>query len=175
MLIAAGGAPKANKEEVVSERFTDLVRRKCRKALGLEKSGDTLNAITPEEIDDFNTGRGMDPVLDVTQGADPTQFRRQWEAMRHEPGGFEHFPVILHGPNLSERATQALIGHVATEHDLLDVLSDIVSLKGTKRAVAAQFGVSEAYLGDVLLGRRTLGSKLAEGLGYEKVTVYRKK
>jgi hypothetical protein len=55
------------------------------------------------------------------------------------------------------------------------MISSMVDAKGTKRAVAAQFGISEHFLGDVLLGRRPMSAKLAEALGYEKITVYRRK
>jgi hypothetical protein len=42
----------------------------------------------------------------------------------------------------------------------------------TQRAVAQQLGVSQAYLSDVLAGRRKPGKKILDGLGVERRIVY---
>jgi hypothetical protein len=77
---------------------------------------------------------------------------------------------------LTARALELLAGHVATEHDLRDMVNEMVDARRTKTKVAEELGVSIAYLTDVMMGRRPLGGKVAAGLGgYEKVIVFRRK
>lgn len=47
--------------------------------------------------------------------------------------------------------------------------------RATQRQVARELGYSDAFICDVLMGRRAVTAKLAEQLGYERVTVYRRK
>jgi len=75
----------------------------------------------------------------------------------------------------TERARRLLAGEVATEHDMRDIITKMVEANGTKSAVAVTLDVSSAYLGDILLGRRSVGGKIVKKLGWEKVVVYRRK
>lgn len=82
----------------------------------------------------------------------------------------ENFGIVL-----TDRAKEILTGTVMTQHDVLDIISDLIDQAGTKRAIARSLGVSEAYFGDVLLGRRPMSVEFARKLGLEKVTVYVKR
>lgn len=46
--------------------------------------------------------------------------------------------------------------------------------KVTAKSLAAKWGVSEAYLSDVLHGRRGIADKLACAMGYERSVVFRR-
>jgi len=150
--------------------FADELSRRMRKFFKRQKSGDEPNAINSSENGDI-----VFPLLEGSREELPSHAPRVAEVMRHPSAGFENFTPILHAPFLTERADALLMGEIVTGHDLLDMISSMVDAKGTKRAVAAQFGISEHFLGDVLLGRRPMSAKLAEALGYEKITVYRRK
>ncbi len=77
---------------------------------------------------------------------------------------------------ITERAAEVLGGYqLVTEHDLRDVITDMIERLGSQTAVARELGVSVVYLNDVLHGKRGLGMKLAEGLGWEKIEIYRRK
>lgn len=41
--------------------------------------------------------------------------------------------------------------------------------------LARELGISVSYLGDVLHGRRGISDRMARALGYERLTVYRRK
>ena len=45
--------------------------------------------------------------------------------------------------------------------------------RGSQRILAKELGVSEAYLSDVINGRRDSGRKLLKALGLERVVDYR--
>ena len=45
--------------------------------------------------------------------------------------------------------------------------------RGSQRTLARELGVSEAYLSDVINGRRDPGRKLLKALGLERVVDYR--
>lgn len=47
--------------------------------------------------------------------------------------------------------------------------------RSTQRKVAKELGYSFQFINDVLMGRRGITSELAAQLGYERVTVFRKK
>ena len=53
----------------------------------------------------------------------------------------------------------------------LEALRDAVTAAGSQRAAAARIGVSQAYLGDVLAGRRALGSRILGALGLRRVVL----
>jgi hypothetical protein len=90
------------------------------------------------------------------------------EKMRHESPGAQ---VVL-----TERAAEFLAGDVATEHDIRDIVNEMVDAKGSKTKVAFGLGISLPYLSDVMLGRRPVGGNLAGKLGgWEKVVVFRKR
>ena len=77
---------------------------------------------------------------------------------------------------LSTRAERLLDGsaRVATEHDILDELTDRVRDE-SQRAVASALGFSTPYLNDVLHGRRGISITLAERLGWKRMVVFVKK
>ena len=73
----------------------------------------------------------------------------------------------------SARAYVQLSGaKIVAEHDMRDTLTVMIDERGSQRAVAQELGVSQAYLGDVLHGRRGVSAKLAGKLGYERVVVF---
>ena len=73
----------------------------------------------------------------------------------------------------SARAYVQLSGaKIIAEHDMRDLLTDMVEERGSQRAVAQELGVSQAFLGDVLHGRRGVSANLAGKLGYERVVVF---
>ena len=45
----------------------------------------------------------------------------------------------------------------------------------SQRELAASLEISEAYLSDILAGRRDIGPKILEKLGLERVATYRRK
>lgn len=60
---------------------------------------------------------------------------------------------------------------LAIEHDLLDQITDRV-LDSSQRQVAAELGISTAWLNDVLRGRRSISDHLAERLGWKRVVMF---
>jgi len=58
--------------------------------------------------------------------------------------------------------------------DVLEVLRKKCEGR-TQTAVAAELGVSSAYLSDVLNGRKEPGAGILEPLGVERVVTYRRK
>lgn len=52
-------------------------------------------------------------------------------------------------------------------------LAELVQLLGSQRAAAGQLGVSQAYLSDVLAGRRAPGPAILKALGLERETNYK--
>lgn len=46
---------------------------------------------------------------------------------------------------------------------------------GTQKAYAAQNGISEVVLSDMIRGRREVSARIADLVGFERVTVYRKR
>jgi hypothetical protein len=69
-------------------------------------------------------------------------------------------------------------GDAVTEDQLRDMLRSRIGWHGGKRVfakdLAAQFGVCQAYLSDVLNNRRGIADKLANALGYQRVVIFRK-
>lgn len=59
-----------------------------------------------------------------------------------------------------------------TPERIKDKLADAVKKAGGQRVWAKAHGVSEQYVCDVLNGRRGIGEKLAQPLGYRPVTRY---
>jgi len=60
-----------------------------------------------------------------------------------------------------------------TEQQVISQLRAAASQAGSQRAYAETIGVSEAYLSDVLAGRRTPGPKVLTALGLEAVVLFR--
>lgn len=59
-----------------------------------------------------------------------------------------------------------------TPERIKDKLVEAVKKAGGQRAWAKANGVSEQYVCDVIQGRRGIGEKLAQPLGYRPVTRY---
>lgn len=57
--------------------------------------------------------------------------------------------------------------------DVIRLLEEEVKRLGSQRALADRLGVTPAYLGDVLRGRRDPGPAILEALGLEKDVIYR--
>ena len=74
----------------------------------------------------------------------------------------------------TQRALELLSGEVATEHDMLDFITDLIAHRGTQAAAAKELGVCPVYLNDMLRGKCGLGPKLVKQLGWQPVTVYKK-
>jgi transcriptional regulator with XRE-family HTH domain len=49
-----------------------------------------------------------------------------------------------------------------------------IQIEGTQKAFAEKAGVSQQYLVDVLKGRRSVGAKLLEWFGLERVVSYKR-
>lgn len=63
---------------------------------------------------------------------------------------------------------------MATEEQVRWFLADACDAAGTQRQWARTHGFSDAYVSDVLAGRRDISSKLAAALGYEKVVSFKR-
>ena len=61
-----------------------------------------------------------------------------------------------------------------TKPELIEHIRQLLAEAGTQKELAANLGVSAAYLGDVLLGRKEPGRKMLTALGVERVVIYRK-
>ncbi len=73
------------------------------------------------------------------------------------------------------RTQEKLFGVVACEHDLLDIISQLVMVRGSQKAVADELGVSKAHLGDILHGKKAIGPTVADKLGWKRMTVFMRK
>lgn len=58
-----------------------------------------------------------------------------------------------------------------TNAEVLAALREAVDAAGSQRTYAASIGVSQAYLGDVLHGRRHPGERVLSALGLRRITV----
>jgi transcriptional regulator with XRE-family HTH domain len=52
-------------------------------------------------------------------------------------------------------------------NELMKVLKDMVIRAGSQKAVAEELGISEAYLSDILNGRKDVSDRIAAALGFE--------
>lgn len=55
--------------------------------------------------------------------------------------------------------------------EVLAALREAVDQAGSQRTYAQGIGVSQAYLGDVLHGRRAVGDKILAALGMTRITL----
>jgi hypothetical protein len=58
---------------------------------------------------------------------------------------------------------------------VVDALAKDVSAAGSQAQWCVKNRISTAYINDVLKGRRDPGQKILDALGFEAVTLYRKK
>jgi len=61
-----------------------------------------------------------------------------------------------------------------TRDELVELLQRKIRHAGTQAAVAKELGITAAYLGDVLHGKREPGPTLLDGLGLRRVVTYEK-
>lgn len=57
---------------------------------------------------------------------------------------------------------------------VMNIIAAQLKRAGTQKALASDLGISQAYLNDVLQGRREPAGKLLAALGLERVVTYRK-
>lgn len=66
-----------------------------------------------------------------------------------------------------------------TEEELREHVRSMIGYQGdcrvTAKDLAQRFGISQAYLSDVLNGRRGIADKLAGALGFERVVTFEPK
>lgn len=60
------------------------------------------------------------------------------------------------------------------EERMRKMLEIAISVAGSQKGFAAEAGISEQYLSDVLNGRREIGNKLLKWFGMERVVFYRR-
>ncbi|OGO11445.1 MAG: hypothetical protein A2Y53_00060 [Chloroflexi bacterium RBG_16_47_49] len=59
-----------------------------------------------------------------------------------------------------------------SEHDMrIQVINELIK-GGSQKEMAKRFSISPAYLNDVLHGRRMVGNKLANALGFKVVRCF---
>ena len=63
---------------------------------------------------------------------------------------------------------------MAHKQTLIPFILAQVEAHGSQRAYALHLGVSQAYLSDVINGRRHISEEMAAKLGFTKVTVFEK-
>lgn len=61
-----------------------------------------------------------------------------------------------------------------TEQEFINYLKRMAARAGSQRKVAHELGVSAAYFGDVISGKRAPGPKILEPLGLERRVVIEK-
>ena len=59
-----------------------------------------------------------------------------------------------------------------TQEEFLGLIRDDCEMEGSQKALAAKLAVSEAYLSDVLRGRRSAGNKILSRYNLRAVTSY---
>ncbi len=59
-----------------------------------------------------------------------------------------------------------------TQEEFLGLIRDDVDAEGSQKALASKLDVSEAYLSDVLRGRRSAGNKILSRYNLRAVTSY---
>jgi hypothetical protein len=60
-----------------------------------------------------------------------------------------------------------------SDEELVQILWERVR-KSSQKKVCAELQVGPAFMNDVLHGRRSITTRLAEALGYQRIVVYRK-
>lgn len=59
-----------------------------------------------------------------------------------------------------------------TERDLVTELRAMCLPRGAKRAMAKSLGISAQYMGDILSGRNKISDRIADKLGYRRITMF---
>ena len=59
-----------------------------------------------------------------------------------------------------------------TRDELVQLLQQKIQRAGTQTAIAKELGITPAYLGDVLRGKRDPGPSLLNALGFRRVITY---
>ena len=62
----------------------------------------------------------------------------------------------------------------ASNEDLRKTIRGMIDSDTTQKDIAARFDVSPTYLSDFLAGKRHVGSKILEALGYDKTPFYKR-
>lgn len=61
-----------------------------------------------------------------------------------------------------------------TKEQVIALLLEETRRAGSQKEWCRAHGISEQYVSDVLKGRRDVGNKVLEALGYRKVVIYEK-
>lgn len=59
-----------------------------------------------------------------------------------------------------------------SEKQILDMLKDYIKERGTQRVAAIDLGISQAFLSDIVLGKREVSDSVARKLGFSKVYLF---
>ena len=148
--------------------FRDLVMKRFRQAVGLEKPG--IEQDSPEELAGYLQKSGNQ--LNDLKNEAGSEEREAGSGAQLTERGLQRIDIGT--IRATERAHELLAGEVATEADMLDLIDGMLSQRGTRRAVAAELGISPAFLTDMMLGKRSVGGKAVMNMGWEKVVVFRK-
>lgn len=60
---------------------------------------------------------------------------------------------------------------ILSNSEVLAALREAVTTAGSQRTYASRIGVSQAYLGDVLHGRRHPGDRVLSALGLKRIVI----
>lgn len=61
-----------------------------------------------------------------------------------------------------------------TQEEILEIIDQMVSKWGSQKAVADHLKISNAYMSDILAGKRLVSETIAKRLGYTKIVKYKK-
>jgi plasmid maintenance system antidote protein VapI len=61
-----------------------------------------------------------------------------------------------------------------TQEEILEIIKQMVSKWGTQRAVADHLEISNAYMSDIIAGKRLVSDEVAKRLGYTRIVKYKK-
>jgi hypothetical protein len=74
-----------------------------------------------------------------------------------------------------QRAKREEDAGLFTEAIVIAALQDVIAMEGGQRQAARLLNISPQYVNDVLQGRRDVSAELADRLGFERVTKFRRK
>jgi plasmid maintenance system antidote protein VapI len=61
-----------------------------------------------------------------------------------------------------------------TQEEILEIINQMVSKRGSQKAVADHLGISNAYMSDIIAQNRPVSDSVAKRLGYTKIVKFRK-